>query len=178
VITSLPTRTADWTCINNQGTDNIYIHFPDHDTLMFIDVVNAGWIPIYNLNLSDDVIGYTGAPAIALDVRDHAVDPPRPRPQRPRPPLTATHRGNPAVLRHLDRDHTPVQVLHYLTRIPGVVQVSPTCLKGIRLSRAEGLLRISCAAMAARAAGLGFSGELACCRRRHGRGPVLRDQRR
>jgi len=35
--------------------------------LMFIDVVNAGWIPIYNLNLSDDVIGYTGAPAIALD---------------------------------------------------------------------------------------------------------------
>jgi hypothetical protein len=34
---------------------------------MFIDVVNAGWIPIYNLNLSDDVIGYTGAPAIALD---------------------------------------------------------------------------------------------------------------
>jgi hypothetical protein len=34
---------------------------------MFIDVVNAGWIPIYNLNLSDDVIGYTDAPAIALD---------------------------------------------------------------------------------------------------------------
>ena len=34
---------------------------------MFIDVVNAGWIPIYNLDLSDDVIGYTGAPAIALD---------------------------------------------------------------------------------------------------------------
>jgi hypothetical protein len=31
---------------------------------MFIDVVNAGWIPIYNLNLSDDVIGCTGAPAI------------------------------------------------------------------------------------------------------------------
>ena len=34
---------------------------------MFINVVNAGWIPIYNLNLSNDVIGYTGAPAIALD---------------------------------------------------------------------------------------------------------------
>ena len=51
----------------NHSPDNIYIHFPDHDTLMFIDVVNAGWIPIYNLNLSDDVIGYTGAPAIALD---------------------------------------------------------------------------------------------------------------
>ena len=51
----------------NHSPDNIYIHFPDHDTLMFIDVVNAGWVPIYNLNLSDDVIGYTGAPAIALD---------------------------------------------------------------------------------------------------------------
>ena len=31
-----------------------------------IDVVNAGWVPIYNLNLSEDVIGYMGAPAIAL----------------------------------------------------------------------------------------------------------------
>ena len=51
----------------NHSPDNIYIHFPDHDTLMFIDVVNAGWVPIYNLNLSEDVIGYVGAPAIALN---------------------------------------------------------------------------------------------------------------
>jgi hypothetical protein len=36
------------------------------DTLMFIDVVNAGWVPIYNLNLSEDVPGYTRAPATAL----------------------------------------------------------------------------------------------------------------
>jgi glyoxylase-like metal-dependent hydrolase (beta-lactamase superfamily II) len=50
----------------NHSADNIYIHFPDHDTLMFIDIVNAGWVPIYNVNLSDDVIGYMGAPAIAL----------------------------------------------------------------------------------------------------------------
>ena len=50
----------------NHTPDNIYIHFPDHDTLMFINVVNAGWVPIYNLNLSEDVIGYMGAPAIAL----------------------------------------------------------------------------------------------------------------
>jgi len=50
----------------NHTPDNIYIHFPDHDTLMFIDVVNAGWVPIYNLNLSEDVIGYMGAPATAL----------------------------------------------------------------------------------------------------------------
>jgi hypothetical protein len=34
---------------------------------MFIDVVNAGWVPVYNTNLSEDVIGYMGAPAIALD---------------------------------------------------------------------------------------------------------------
>jgi glyoxylase-like metal-dependent hydrolase (beta-lactamase superfamily II) len=51
----------------NHSPDNIYIHFPGHDTLMFIDVVNAGWVPIYNVNLSEDVIGYMGAPAIALD---------------------------------------------------------------------------------------------------------------
>ena len=50
----------------NHTPDNIYIHFPGHDTLMFIDVVNAGWVPIYNLNLCEDVIGYMGAPAIAL----------------------------------------------------------------------------------------------------------------
>jgi glyoxylase-like metal-dependent hydrolase (beta-lactamase superfamily II) len=50
----------------NHSPDNIYIHFPDHDTLMFIDVVNAGWVPIYNVNLSEDVMGYMGAPAIAL----------------------------------------------------------------------------------------------------------------
>ena len=42
----------------NHTPDNIYIHFPGHDTLMFIDVVNAGWVPIYNVNLSEDVQGY------------------------------------------------------------------------------------------------------------------------
>ena len=50
----------------NHSPDNIYIHFPGHDTLMLIDVVNAGWVPIYNVNLSEDVPGYIGAPAIAL----------------------------------------------------------------------------------------------------------------
>jgi glyoxylase-like metal-dependent hydrolase (beta-lactamase superfamily II) len=50
----------------NHTPDNVYIHFPDHDTLMFIDVINAGWVLIYNVNLSEDVIGYIGAPAIAL----------------------------------------------------------------------------------------------------------------
>ena len=52
---------------SNHSPDNIYIHFPGHDTLMLIDVVNAGWVPIYNLNLSEDVQGYMASPAIALD---------------------------------------------------------------------------------------------------------------
>jgi glyoxylase-like metal-dependent hydrolase (beta-lactamase superfamily II) len=51
---------------SNHSPDNIFIHFPDHDTLMFIDVVNAGWVPIYNLNLSEDVQGYMQAPDTAL----------------------------------------------------------------------------------------------------------------
>ena len=50
----------------NHSPDNIFIHFPDHDALMMIDVVNAGWVPIYNLNLSEDVLGYIQAPATAL----------------------------------------------------------------------------------------------------------------
>jgi glyoxylase-like metal-dependent hydrolase (beta-lactamase superfamily II) len=50
----------------NHSPDNIYIHFPDHDALMFIDVVNAGWVPIYNVNLSEDVPGYMAAPATVL----------------------------------------------------------------------------------------------------------------
>jgi glyoxylase-like metal-dependent hydrolase (beta-lactamase superfamily II) len=50
----------------NHSPDNIYIHFPGHDTLMLIDVVNAGWVPIYNVNLSEDVPGYIEAPSIAL----------------------------------------------------------------------------------------------------------------
>ena len=50
----------------NHSPDNIFIHFPDHDALMMIDVVNAGWVPIYNLNLSEDVPGYIQAPATAL----------------------------------------------------------------------------------------------------------------
>jgi glyoxylase-like metal-dependent hydrolase (beta-lactamase superfamily II) len=53
----------------NHSPDNIFIHFPDHDALMLVDVVNAGWVPIYNLNLSEDVPGYVQAPATALSYR-------------------------------------------------------------------------------------------------------------
>ena len=53
----------------NHSPDNIFIHFPDHDTLMLVDIVNSGWVPIYNLNLSEDVPGYIDAPIQALDYR-------------------------------------------------------------------------------------------------------------
>jgi glyoxylase-like metal-dependent hydrolase (beta-lactamase superfamily II) len=51
---------------SNHSPDNIYIHFPSHDTMMLIDIVNAGWVPIYNTNLTEDVQGYMHAPDIAL----------------------------------------------------------------------------------------------------------------
>ena len=50
----------------NHSPDNIFIHFPDHDALMLIDVVNPGWVPIYNLNLTEDVPGYIDATGVAL----------------------------------------------------------------------------------------------------------------
>ena len=50
----------------NHSPDNIFINFPDHDTLMLIDIVNSGWVPMYNLNLSEDVPGYIPARATAL----------------------------------------------------------------------------------------------------------------
>ena len=31
--------------------DNIYIHFPDHDTLMLVDIALPGWVPFYGINL-------------------------------------------------------------------------------------------------------------------------------
>jgi glyoxylase-like metal-dependent hydrolase (beta-lactamase superfamily II) len=51
---------------SNHSPDNIYIHLPDHDTLMLIDVVNVGWAPIAAANLTEDVPGYIEAPAVAL----------------------------------------------------------------------------------------------------------------
>jgi len=50
----------------NHSPDNIFIHFPGHDTLMLIDIVNAGWVPTYNLNLTEDVAAYMEVPGIAL----------------------------------------------------------------------------------------------------------------
>jgi glyoxylase-like metal-dependent hydrolase (beta-lactamase superfamily II) len=50
----------------NHSPDNIYIHFPDHDTLMLVDIVLPGWVPFYGVNLSEDVPGWMEAPTKAL----------------------------------------------------------------------------------------------------------------
>jgi len=51
---------------SNHTPDNIYIHLPDHDTLMLIDIVNVRWAPFGIVNLSEDIPGYIEAPAKAL----------------------------------------------------------------------------------------------------------------
>jgi glyoxylase-like metal-dependent hydrolase (beta-lactamase superfamily II) len=51
---------------SNHSPDNIFIHLPDHDTLMLVDIVNPGWAPICQSNLTDDVPGYIEAPGTAL----------------------------------------------------------------------------------------------------------------
>jgi glyoxylase-like metal-dependent hydrolase (beta-lactamase superfamily II) len=51
---------------SNHSPDNIFIHLPDHDALMLVDIVNPGWAPVYHSNLTEDVQGYIAAPATAL----------------------------------------------------------------------------------------------------------------
>jgi len=61
-----PVSTPVW--VGRDG-GSLVVLTPDIGAQYFRDVaavVNAGWVPIYNLNLSADVIGYMGAPAIAL----------------------------------------------------------------------------------------------------------------
>jgi glyoxylase-like metal-dependent hydrolase (beta-lactamase superfamily II) len=50
----------------NHSPDNIFIHLPGHDTLMLVDIVNPGWAPVYQSNLTEDVQGYVKAPETAL----------------------------------------------------------------------------------------------------------------
>ncbi len=50
----------------NHTPDNIFIHLPDHDTLMLVDIVNPGWAPVCQSKLTEDVPGYIGAPDTAL----------------------------------------------------------------------------------------------------------------
>jgi glyoxylase-like metal-dependent hydrolase (beta-lactamase superfamily II) len=50
----------------NHSPDNIFIHLPDHDALMLVDIVNPGWAPVCQSNLTEDIPGYLTAPATAL----------------------------------------------------------------------------------------------------------------
>ena len=50
----------------NHSPDNIIIHLPDHDALMLIDIVNPGWVPVFQSNLTEDIPGYLEMPANAL----------------------------------------------------------------------------------------------------------------
>jgi glyoxylase-like metal-dependent hydrolase (beta-lactamase superfamily II) len=51
---------------SNHSPDNVFIHLPDHDALMLVDIVNPGWAPVYQSNLTEDIPGYLEAPATAL----------------------------------------------------------------------------------------------------------------
>jgi glyoxylase-like metal-dependent hydrolase (beta-lactamase superfamily II) len=50
----------------NHTPDNSYIHFPDHDTLMLVDVNLPGWVPFDSFNLNEDVPGSIAAPTTAM----------------------------------------------------------------------------------------------------------------
>jgi len=50
----------------NHTPDNIYIHFPDHDTLMLVDINLPRWVPFDSFNLNEDVPGSIAAPDTAL----------------------------------------------------------------------------------------------------------------
>jgi glyoxylase-like metal-dependent hydrolase (beta-lactamase superfamily II) len=50
----------------NHSPDNIYIHLPDHDTLMLVDVNLPGWVPFDSFNLNEDVPASIAAPAKSL----------------------------------------------------------------------------------------------------------------
>jgi glyoxylase-like metal-dependent hydrolase (beta-lactamase superfamily II) len=50
----------------NHTPDNSYIHFPDHDTLMLVDILLPRWVPYDSFNLNEDVQGSIAAPATAM----------------------------------------------------------------------------------------------------------------
>jgi hypothetical protein len=50
----------------NHTPDNIYIHFPDHDTLMLVDIFLPRWVPFDSFNLNEDVPGSIAAPDTAM----------------------------------------------------------------------------------------------------------------
>jgi glyoxylase-like metal-dependent hydrolase (beta-lactamase superfamily II) len=51
---------------SNHSPDNIFIHLPDHDALMLVDIVSPGWSPVCHSSIAEDMPGYIQAPATAL----------------------------------------------------------------------------------------------------------------
>jgi hypothetical protein len=50
----------------NHTPDNSYIFFPDHGTLMLVDICLPRWAPYDSFNLNEDVQGSIAAPATAM----------------------------------------------------------------------------------------------------------------
>src|SRR5258708_3644714 len=50
----------------NHTPDNIYIHFPGHDTLMLVDINLPRWVPFDSFNLNEDVPRSIAAPDTAM----------------------------------------------------------------------------------------------------------------
>ena len=46
---------------SNHSPDNIYIHLPDHDTLMLVDINLPGWAPFDSFNINENVQGSIAA---------------------------------------------------------------------------------------------------------------------
>ena len=54
---------------SNHSPDNIFIHLPDHDALMLVDVISPGWALVCQGGLAEDVPGYIEAADTALTYR-------------------------------------------------------------------------------------------------------------
>jgi glyoxylase-like metal-dependent hydrolase (beta-lactamase superfamily II) len=51
----------------NHSPDNIFVHAPDHGTLMVVDVIFPGWAPFKDLAESQDIPGWLSAHETVLD---------------------------------------------------------------------------------------------------------------
>ncbi|WP_188302015.1 MBL fold metallo-hydrolase [Streptomyces sp. CBMA123] len=50
----------------NHSPDNIFVHAPEHRTLMVVDVLYPGWVPFKNLAVSQDIPAWLRAQDIAM----------------------------------------------------------------------------------------------------------------
>jgi glyoxylase-like metal-dependent hydrolase (beta-lactamase superfamily II) len=50
----------------NHAPDNIFIHAPEHKTLMVVDILYPGWVPFKNLAVSQDIPDWLRAQDIAM----------------------------------------------------------------------------------------------------------------